>query len=219
MGGGAVRILVVCPDVGGVDAIAEVRRLQVWHDISILNGSVSVEDVYRTCQEKAFDVIHFAAHGGPDGIMLSNGALLTTEDIAQALRLRETKGLFLSACQTGRVASYAVRHGAQWAISSEVDLADETAWKLSAAFYGHQRNGHSKDFVGAYLLADSGDGEYALHISPTWVQELQRGAAVAAAIPHNALPLTRREAFMWAGALLAASTALATLVNLLAGKF
>ena len=78
MGGGAVRILVVCPDVGGVDAIAEVRRLQVWHDISILNGSVSVEDVYRTCQEKAFDVIHFAAHGGPDGIMLSNGALLAS---------------------------------------------------------------------------------------------------------------------------------------------
>lgn len=217
MGGGAVRILVVCPDVGGVDAIAEVRRLQVWHDISILNGSVSVEDVYRTCQEKAFDVIHFAAHGGPDGIMLSNGALLTTEDIAQALRLRETKGLFLSACQTGRVASYAVRHGAQWAISSEVDLADETAWKLSAAFYGHQRNGHSKDFVGAYLLADSGDGEYALHISPLWVQEVQRAAVMSAAAPHNAMPLTQAELIRWGLFFIAASVALSTLLARLAG--
>lgn len=214
-----MRILVVSPDVAGVDAIAEVRRLQMWHDISILNGNVSVEDVYRACQEKAFDVIHFAAHGGPDGVMLSNGVLLATNDIAQALRLRETKGLFLSACQTGRVASYCVSHGARWAISSEVNLADETAWKLAAAFYGHQRNGHSKDFVGAYLLADSGDGEYALHISPAWVQELQQTAAMAAAMPHNALPLTRREAIMWAGALLAASTALATLINLWAGRF
>lgn len=209
----------ISPDVSGIDSIFEVRRLQMWHDISILNGDVSVEDVYRACQEKAFDVIHFAAHGGPDGVMLSNGVLLTTEDIAQALRLRETRGLFLSACQTGTVASYAVRHGAQWAISSEVDLPDNTAWKLAAAFYGHQRNGHSKDFVGAYLLADSGDGEYALHISPTWVQELQRSAALSASMPHNALPLTRREAIMWAGALLMASTALATLVNLLAGRF
>ena len=211
--------MVISPDAAGIDSIVEVRRLQMGHDISILNGTVTIDDVYRACQEKAFDVLHFAAHGGPDGIMLSNGVLLTTSDIAQALRLRETKGLFLSACQTGRIGAYAVSHGAQWAISSEIMLPDETAWKLAAAFYGHQRNGHSKDFVGAYLLADSGDGEYALHISPTWVQELQRGAAVAAAIPHNALPLTRREAFMWAGALLAASTALATLVNLLAGRF
>ena len=193
--------------------------MQAWHDCVTLYGTVTIEDVARACQEKAFDVLHFAAHGGPDGIMLSGGVLMSAEDIAQALRLRETRGLFLSACQTGRVASYAVRHGAQWAISSEVDLADDAAWKLAAAFYSHQRNGHAKDFVGAYLLADSGDGEYALHISPTWVQDLQRSAAVAAAIPHNALPLSRREAVMWGAALLAASTALATLVNLLAGRF
>lgn len=214
-----MRILVISPDVNGIDSIVEVRRLQMWHDISILNGTVTIEDVYRACQEKAFDVLHFASHGGPDGVMLSNGVLLTTEDIAQALRLRETKGLFLSACQTGRVGSYAVSHGAQWAISSEVDLPDETAWKLAAAFYGHQRNGHSKDFVGAYLLSDSGDGEYALHISPTWVQELQRAVALSATIPHNALPLTRKEAIVWAIALLTASTALATIINLAAGKF
>lgn len=214
-----MRILIVAPNVAGIDAISEVRRIQVWHDVAILHGTVTVEDVYRSLQEKQFDSVYFAAHGGPDGIMLSNNVVMTPEDLAQAARQREVRGLFFAACNTGKIASYAVRHGIVWAISSEVDLPDDAAWKLAAAFYGHQRNGHSKDFVGAYVLADSGDGEYALHIAPTWVQELQRSAALAAAIPHNALPLTRREAAMWAGALLMAATALATLVNLLAGRF
>lgn len=214
-----MRILIVAPNVAGIDAISEVRRIQVWHDVAILHGTVTVEDVYRSLQEKQFDSVYFAAHGGPDGIMLSNNVVMTPEDLAQAARQREVRGLFFAACNTGKIASYAVRHGIVWAISSEVDLPDDAAWKLAAAFYGHQCNGHSKDFVGAYLLADSGDGEYALHISPTWVQDLQRATALAAAVPHNALPLSRREAIMWAGALLLASTALATLVNLLAGRF
>lgn len=214
-----MRILIVAPNVAGVDAIDEVRQLQSWHDVAILHGTVTVADVYRALQEKVYDSIYFASHGGPAGILLSNNVIMPGEDIAQAARQREVRGLFFAACQTGRLASYCVRHGIVWAISSEVDLPDATAWKLAAAFYGHQRNGHAKDFVGAYVLADSGDGEYALHISPTWVQDMQRSAALSASIPHNALPLTRREAAMWAGALLAASTALATLVTLLAGRF
>ncbi len=214
-----MKILIVTPDVNGIDAIGETRRIQQWHDCAILHGTVTAEDVYRTVQEKAFDVIHFATHGGPDGVLLSSNTLLSAEDIAQFVRLRETQGVFFSACQTGRLASYAVRHGAKWAISSEVDLPDGEAWKLAAAFYSHQRNGHSKDFVGAYVLADSGDGEYALHISPDYVRDLQRTSAAASTMPHVARPITRREALLWGLGLLAASTALAGAVTALAGRF
>ena len=212
-----MKILIVAPDLVGVDAINEVRRIQQWHDVATLYGTVTPDDIYRACQEKAFDAIHFATHGGPDGVALSGGMILSAEDVAQFLRLRETAGVFFSACRTGRLASYAVRHGATWSISSEVDLSDADAWKLAAAFYAHQRNGHSKDFVGAYTLADGGDGDYALHISPLYVQDLQRAAATAATIPHAAGVLTRREALVWSAGMTGAMLLLILLILRLAG--
>jgi hypothetical protein len=194
-----------------------VRRIQAWHDCSTLYGNVTVEDVYRLCQEKQFDVIHFATHGGPDGIQLSKGVTMTSEEISQCLRLRETKGLFLNACRTGRVASYAVRHGATWAISSEIDLPDDQAWKLASAFYSHQRNGNAKNFVGAYILADSGDGEYTLTVSPTWIQEMEKAVSISATSPHTALAtLTRTEALRFGMLLIAASVVLSYLIVRLA---
>jgi hypothetical protein len=211
-----VKILIIAPDLVGVDAITEVRRIQQWHDTVNLYGTVTADDIYRACEEKAFDVLHFATHGGPDGVRLSGGVLLDAEDIAQFLRLRETRGVFFSSCETGRLASYAVRHGATWAISSEVDLPDADAWKLAAAYYSHQRNGNARDFVGAYTLADGGDGDYALHVAPTYIQELQRAAAIAATIPHAAT-LTRQEAAVWGAGLLGSTVALLLLILKLAG--
>jgi hypothetical protein len=104
-------------------------------------------------------------------------------------------------------------------LSAEIDLPDGDAWKLAAAFYSARRNGKARDPVGAYMIADSGDGDYALHVSPAWVQELQQAAALAATIPHTAMPLTRREALLWAMGLLVAATALASGVVALAGVF
>lgn len=211
-----MKILLVAPDGLGVDAVSEVRRVQQYHDVASLYGTVTPDDIYRAVQEKSFDVLHFATHGGPDGVLLSNGVILDAETIAQFVRLRETAGVFFSACQTGRLASYCARHGARWAISSEVDLSDAEAWKLAAAFYSHQRNGHAKDFVGAFRLADDGDGDYALHVSLEWIADLQRLAATAATIPHAAA-LTRQEAALWAGGTLGATAALILLILKLAG--
>jgi hypothetical protein len=194
-----------------------VRRIQTYHDCSTLYGTVTIEDVYRLCQEKQFDVLHFASHGGPAGIQLSNNVIMTPEDIAQAMRLRETRGVFLNSCNTGSVSSYIVRHGGTWGISSEIDLPDSKAWLLAAAFYSHQRNGASKDFVGAWVLADSGDGEYSLVINPAYVQDLQRAAVMAAATPHGSLSgITKGEAIRWAILLVAASTILSTILARLA---
>ena len=224
MGGGlwliwrcAIKILLVAPDLVGVDAINEARRIQQYHDVVTLYGTVTVDDVYRAVQEKSFDVLHFATHGGPDGVQLSGGVVLDAETIAQFLRLRESAGLFLSSCDTGKIAAYAVQHGAVWAISSEVPLPDAEAWKLAAAFYSHQRNGHAKDFVGAFRLADSGDGEYSLMVSPVWIQDLQRAAAAAAIIPHAAGVLTRREALVWSAGMTGAMLLLILLILRLAG--
>ena len=197
-----MRILIVAPNVAGIDAIAEVRRIQALHDVAVLHGTVTVDDVYRALSEKVYDSVYFATHGGPDGILLSNNVIMSAEDVAQAARQKEVRGLFFAACQTGRLASYCVRHGVTWAISSEVDLPDEAAWKLAATLYGHQRNGHAQDFVGAYLL---------------WVQDLQRTSIRAAAAPHNALALTKAEALRWMIFFLLASVAFSTIFARMAG--
>jgi hypothetical protein len=211
-----VKILLVAPDGLGVDAVSEVRRVQQYHDVASLYGTVTLDDIYRAVQEKSFDVIHFATHGGPDGVMLSGGVVLDAETIAQLTRLRETAGVFFSSCSTGKLGAYVVRHGARWAISSEVELSDAEAWKLAAAFYSHQRNGHAKDFIGAFRLADGGDGDYALHISLDWIADLQRLATTAATIPHTAT-LTRREALVWSAGMTGAMMLLILLILRLAG--
>ena len=203
-----MRILIVAPDKPWINAVPEIRRIQARHDIAILYGAVTAEDVFRACQEKAFDVMHFASDSGPDGVRLSDGAIMPAEDIAQILRLRETRGVFFSSCNAGRLAAYCARHGATWAICSEVELNDVDAWKTAAAFYSHQANGHARDFVGAYTLADSGDGDYGLHVSPDYIAELQRAAALTTTLSHAGLTLTRAEMLRWAAALVVLSVVL-----------
>ena len=212
-----MRVLIVAPDQGGLNTIPEVRLIQTWHHTSTLNGTVTAEDVYQAARETRFDIIHFATHGGPDGVALSGGSLLTAEDIAQVARLKETPELFFNACSTGKLAAYAVRHGVRTAICAEVDILDNQAWKLPLAFYSTRRNGHAGDPIGAYIMADSGDGDYALHISPLYVQDLQRAAATAATIPHAAGVLTRREALAWSAGMTGAMMLLILLILRLAG--
>lgn len=216
--GAGVRVLIVAPDSPGINALPEVRLVQSWHHTSTLNGAVTAEDIFRACQETAFDIIHFAAHGGVDGVQLSGGALFSREDIAQVARLKETQELFFNSCTTGALASYAVRHGVRTAISAETELEDGDAWKLAGAFYSARRNGKAADPVGAYVIADAGDGDYALHVSPTYVQELQRAAALVVAQPHDTLVISRQLAVTFALGVLGASAVLSLLINMLAGR-
>ena len=187
-------MLIIAPDQGGLHTIPEVRLIQSFHHTSTLNGEVTAADIYQCARETAFDIIHFAAHSGPDGVQLSGGAILTAEDIAQVARLKETPELFFNSCNSGRLAAYAVRHGVRTAICAEVDILDSQAWKLPLAFYSTRRNGHAGDPVGAYIMADSGDGEYSLHIAPEYVRDLER---VAAAAPVAQPAVSRVEMLRW----------------------
>lgn len=214
-----MRVLIVAPDSPGINAVPEVRLVQSWHHTSTLNGTVTAEDVFRACQETAFDIIHFAAHGSAEGVELSGGVLFTREDVAQVARLKETAELFFNSCSTGALASYAVRHGVRTAISAEIALNDSEAWKLASAFYSARRNGKARDPVGAYMIADSGDGDYALHISPAYVAELQAAAALIVARSHDTLVISRQLAITFALGVMGASLGLSLLINMLAGRF
>lgn len=208
-------MMIVAPGQSGLNTIPEVRMIQGWHHTSTLNGEVTAADVYQCARETAFDIIHFAAHSGPDGVELSGGAILTAEDIAQVARLKETPELFFNSCNSGRLAAYAVRHGVRTAICAEVDILDSQAWKLPLAYYSTRRNGHAGDPVGAYIMADSGDGEYSLHIAPEYVRDLERAAAAA---PVAQPAVSRAEMLRWLMFAVLAAVALSWVVLRLGGS-
>lgn len=214
-----MRIIIIAPEQPGIDTIPEVRAIQSWHSVSTLSGRVTSQDIYRACQDTNFDVLHFATHGGPQGIALSDGELFTAEDVAQVARIHDTQGVFFNTCESGVLAAYAVRHGVKWAVSAETKLLENGAWKMPYSFYSALRNGNRRDFVGAYILADSGDGDYSLIVSPTYLQELIAMATMFRAQPAQSVILSRRMAATMVLFLLAASTLLAVVINYLAGNF
>lgn len=197
------------------------RFIQSIHHTSLLRGSVAEIDIFRECRETAFDVLHFASHAGPEGVQLSGGAIMGPDAIAAAARLRETKGVVFNACEAATLANYAVRHGVLWSLSADGKLAEDDAWRLPASFYGAMRDSNAGDFVGAYILADGGDGMYGLRVNPLYMRDLQRAAAaVAAAIPHTNIPhaggITRSEAIKLGVVGLVMSSVLSAIVSLLA---
>lgn len=186
--------------------------------MSVLDGTVTAEDVYQACRDTKFDVHHYATDSGQDGVLLSNGQVFTAEDIAQVARLKETQCLFFNSCNSSRIAAYSVHHGVRFAVHTNVALPDGEAWKPALSFYESLQNGHGKDIVGAYVVADSGDGDYGLYVSPAYLQELQAIAATAILPRPGAMVVEQWHMIAMAAGLLAASGALTLLINALAGR-
>lgn len=210
--------MVIAPDQPGINTRPEVRQIQRRHHMSVLDGTVTAADIYDCCRETRFDVHHYATHSGPDGVQLSDGQLFSAEDIAQVVRLKETATLFFNSCNSGKLASYAVRHGARYAVHTNIELDDDDAWKAAVAFYGSLENGHGKDIVGAYVVADSGDGDYGLSVSPTYLQELQLAAASAIVPRPGAVTISRLHMILFGLAVLTASGMWTMLINWLSGR-
>jgi hypothetical protein len=213
-----MRVLVIAPDQPGINTRPEIRQIQRRHHMSVLDGTVTATDIYECCRETHFDVHHYATHSGPDGVELSNQVIFGPEEIAQVARLKETQTLFFNSCQAGKLASYAVRHGLRYAVHTNIDLEDAEAWKAAIAFYGSMENGHAKDIVGAYVVADSGDGEYGLAVSPTYIQELQARAAAAILPTAGMVTINRWQMVLFGIGVLLASGAWTMLINVLSGR-
>jgi hypothetical protein len=185
--------------------------------MSVLDGVVTVDDIYQACRETAFDIIHYATHSGPEGVQLSNGVVFGPEGIASVARLKETPCIFFNSCNSSKLAAYAVRHGVRYAVHTNVAIADNEAWKAAVSFYGALVNGHGKNYIGAYVVADSGDGDYGLSVDPDFLVDVQKAAAAATITPHGALPITKQDLYRWGLFFLLASIVLSTILARLAG--
>lgn len=196
-----MRVLIIAPLAPELNTIYELREIQKQHSVTILNGAVVAKDIYDACRDQRFDSIHFAGHGGETGVWLSDGDILTPEDIGQICRMVGAKLVFFNACETGVPAAYAVRHGAFFALFAIRKLPDAQAWKLALVFYHAMSNGASENIIAAFLIADGGEATYSMVISPMYVQELvneslrlQRDQIARDQIATTSITITRRTA-------------------------
>ena len=155
-----MRVLLIVPTVQpAIDTVPEIRTITALHQVTVINGSVTIRELYQVAQRGNYEIIHFGTHG----------STYTAEDILSIARVGGAHLVFLNACHTGRIASYLVAHGIPYAISTNVELSDTEAWKMPLAFYEYLvRQEHHGEVVShplAYGQADSGDGDYSLSVS------------------------------------------------------
>lgn len=167
-----MKILLVAPDKPNLLLVPEVREITATHHTEVLNGEVTVKDIFDACKRSNFRAFHFAGHGSADGLQLSKGEILTPKDIAQLCRMAKIEIVVLNACDTGVPAVYATRHGARYAIYGIQEIQDSFAWQMPLAFYNALRNGHSEDVVGALEIADDGGAIYGWTIAPSFLSSL-----------------------------------------------
>jgi len=218
-----IRILLVAPDHADLNVVPEIRYITGKHKTTVLNGQVTIDDLYVTCRYNDFDVIHFASHAGVDQIQvgdelknnayveLSDGKRLTPDDVAQLVRMSRASTVFFNACTTGVMALYLVRHGATHVVYGNVDVIDRNAWKFAAAFYDALVNGANKNVAAAFMVADSGDGTYGWVVSPVHYQQLVDANAYMAAKRKSTWTLSK-----WQLVLLLATTGFSVITSLLA---
>lgn len=208
-----MRVLVVAPDLD-LNARPEVRQIQRKHHVSVLDGPVTPEDIYNTCRDTAFNIIHFASHSNERGVLLSGGVVFTPEEIAQVARLHETECVIFNSCLSSRPAAYTIRHGVRYAIYSNIELLDTQAWKLMVGFYDSLQNGAKGNVLVAFDKNDNGDGDYGINIDIRYVMSLQ--SSVSMLSTQGSKPFTRDEMMRYSVALLVTCGLLTALIIVVA---
>lgn len=160
-----MRILLIAPDSPDINSVPEIRSISSKHHATVLNGSVSAATIDQFAR-LGFKAFHFAGHSTPDFVQLSQGERLEADDLVRFAHMAKVELLFFNSCEAGKLAAYAVAHGVSYAIAATIKLDDRAAWTVPSAFYEALANGAWRDILGAWLRADSGNGEYSLAIAP-----------------------------------------------------
>ncbi|MCG3132219.1 MAG: hypothetical protein FLDDKLPJ_03052 [Phycisphaerae bacterium] len=123
-----------------------------------------LDDVYRLLLDEPYDVIHFSAHGGTDGIILdksglaAGGEAVTAERLRAGLALAERAPLLcLFLCCFSEVHLPVLAQTAPYVITSVGAVSDSAALSFVKAFYERFFQGHAiaSAFDAAVIVAQS----------------------------------------------------------------
>lgn len=121
------RALLIAPRSDLPDVDNEVQRVANALHPEFLFGTVRLADVMDAVSRQQYDIIWFSAHGGPDGIQLSDG-LLTPTTLTQILRSYKPGLVVINTCTSLQIATE-VHDDLQCAvIATIVDVPDRDAF-------------------------------------------------------------------------------------------
>ena len=176
-----LRILLCVPQTENLNVIPEIRELTSNHAVTVLNGPVSLNDVFQACKNE-FDILHFGGHGDNKGFRLSATEQLSATDIAQLSRMSHARIVYLNACGMGEVAGRISRlidirnHKPRYIIySPQPELKDKEAWQCPLTFYNELAQNGTKDessVITAFLTADAEGTRYNMIISPNFLESI-----------------------------------------------
>lgn len=176
-----MNILLVAPNMSNINSVPEIRTITATHRTHVLNGNVTIQDIYSAVTNSSFDVLHFATHmeddtSTLDEILVSNGERLDLIGATRIAKLGHVKLVMFNVCMASRFAAYMVRNKIPCIIYTTVAIEDRIAWELPAAFYEECRraeNGNRPvDFKEIFESVDSGDGRYAILVGTEYFATL-----------------------------------------------
>jgi len=164
-----------------INAIPEIRAITSSHKTHVLNGTVTLQDIYQAATYQEYDVIHIVAHMHSqydrlDEIVLSGSHVLDLQSATRIAKLANARLVMFSACLAARFATYLVKHGVPCVVYTTIAIEDATAWELPNSFYEQckraERSNKIIDFRAVFNSVDSGDGTYGVLISDGYYADL-----------------------------------------------
>lgn len=158
-----MNVLLIAPETGLTYATDEVAAVASALKAVPLLGHVTVRAVTTMISTKRWDVIWFATHGGPEGVLLSDGAKLSTAQITQELRNSGARLLVLNTCDSVATANAVHEELGIDVVCTIVEVPDVDAF--TTASYFARGLGDGLSVADAYARAKPGQNRTYLYLS------------------------------------------------------
>jgi len=123
-----MNVLLVAPDCGLAGAVAEVRAVSSALHPVVLNGNVTRKDLLDAMAGHVWDIIWFATHGTPEGIMLTDG-YVPISDLTAIARNSGARLIVLNSCSSRYIGLELHYELGVDVVTTEADANDLTAYQ------------------------------------------------------------------------------------------
>lgn len=136
------RILFIAPSDTKLDVVPEIDALYEYgYTVQSVQGEVSRSRLFDLVRRQKFDVLHFACHSNPDGVLLSSAEAFDTPSIVQFAKMCGATLVFLNSCQSIEIGQVLIDEDVPAVICTRADVQDQIAKETAQAFY-KQLAGH-----------------------------------------------------------------------------
>lgn len=147
-----MRILLVAPAHADLPSVVvEVAAISSFHEVERVIGTVRESDIQRAIEKGDYDVLWWASHGGPEGLLLS-GSILSAEGVGQFVSASGAKLCVLNTCASEDVAFRIIAGGdADMVFTISADVGDADALRFGSLLAGELAK--TNDFEDAFRTA------------------------------------------------------------------